>query len=118
VIARVQGMETAWKGLRVFVDVANLRAGQHWEEQLWSQISQADVFYLFWCRHARESDWVEKEWRFALERRGLDFIDPVPLEPPEYAPPPPELAVKHFNDPWVAHISTSGHDRSRPKHSP
>jgi len=111
VVARVQGMESAWKGLSVFMDTMDLRAGQHWEEQLWNAISQSDVFYLFWCRHALKSAWVEREWRFALEKRGLDFIDPVPLESPKYAPPPPELAVKHFDDPWLVYISSAGHSQ-------
>jgi hypothetical protein len=101
VIARVQGMQAAFKGLKVFVDIVELRAGQHWEQELWRLIPASDVFYLFWCRHARQSEWVEKEWRCALERRGLDFIDPVPLEAPEYAVPPKELSAKHFNDPLL-----------------
>jgi hypothetical protein len=41
---------------------------------------------------------VEKEWRCALEARGIDFIDPVPLESPDIAPPPIELVELHFND--------------------
>jgi hypothetical protein len=54
---------------------------------------------------------VQKEWRYALRAKGLDFIDFVPLEPPEKAPPPRELAhKKHFNDPILAFISKSGHD--------
>lgn len=112
VITRVQGMESAWKGLKVFVDAAHLRAGQNWEQELWKTISEADVFYLFWCRHALRSTWVEKEWRYALEKRGLDFIDPVPLESPEFAPPPPSLAAKHFNDPWLAHLTSAGHGQA------
>jgi hypothetical protein len=43
---------------------------------------------------------VEKEWRWALASRGIEFIDPVPLESPSDAPPPSELASLHFND-WV-----------------
>ena len=49
--------------------------------------------------------WVEKEWRCAYQAKGLDFIDPVPFEPPEKATPPPELAAKHFNDPLLAHMT-------------
>lgn len=109
VIARVQGMESAYKGLSVFLDAAALRAGQNWEREIWQTISRADVFYLFWCRHALNSPWVEREWRYALNERGLDFIDPVPLESPEFAPPPTDLASKHFNDPWLVHIAGTGH---------
>lgn len=104
VIARVQGMEAAAKHLKVFVDVVDLRSGDLWEHKLWDVIPQSDIFYLFWCRHAQASPWVEKEWRCAVTKRGLDFIDPVPLESPDHAPPPTELASKHFNDPLLAFI--------------
>lgn len=105
VLARVQGMEAAYRGLKVFVDVVDLRSSRYWEAELRKRIPESDVFYLFWCRHANQSEWVEKEWRCALDARGLDFIDPVPLEGPEHAPPPKELAAKHFNDPLLAFIA-------------
>jgi hypothetical protein len=108
VLARVQGMEAAYKGLRVFVDVTGLRGGVKWEEELIEQITHSDVFYLFWCRHARASEWVEKEWRLFLSKKGMDFIEPVPLESPAIAVPPPELASKHFYDPIVPHIAAAG----------
>jgi hypothetical protein len=108
VLSRVQGMETAYKGLDVFVDVVDLRSGQNWEQELGKRIAAADVFYLFWCRHAMNSEWVGKEWHSALETKGLDFIDPVPLEPPKFAPPPQQLATKHFNDPLLAFIAEAG----------
>jgi len=108
VLSRVQGMEAAWKGLDVFVDVVSLRSGQNWQPELVKHISEADVFYLFWCRHAQQSEWVGKEWRLALQARGQDFIDPVPLESPQEAPPPPELEGRHFNDPVLAFIVAAG----------
>ena len=98
VLLLVQGIEKA--GVDVFLDVLSLRSGQRWEEELRRRIPRSDVFYLFWSENARRSDWVEKEWRCALETRGLDFIDPVPLAPPDEVPPPPELASRHFND-WA-----------------
>jgi hypothetical protein len=88
--------------LDVFVDVMSLRSGDIWADKLREAILKVDVFYLFWCGHALQSSWVEKEWRCAYEARGLSFIDPVPLESPEFAPPPPELSSKHFNDPVLA----------------
>lgn len=100
VLGRVQGMQKALHNLEVFLDVLNLRSGQNWEQELYREISQCDVFYLFWSGHARNSEWVGREWRCALDRRGIDFIDPVPLADPKVVPPPPELASKHFND-WV-----------------
>jgi serine/threonine protein kinase len=108
ILARVQGMEAAFKGLRVFTNADALRATTYWEGELHAHINAADVFYLFWCRHAMTSDWVSREWRWALKSKGLDFIDPVPLESPEHAPPPAELAAKHFNDPLQAFIAAAG----------
>lgn len=98
VFKRIQGIHQVAPDLDIFVDVDSLHSGQDWEKELWRQISGRDVFFLFWSSNALKSKWVEKEWRFALEKRGPDFIDPVPLEPPDQAPPPPELASKHFND--------------------
>jgi hypothetical protein len=108
VLNRVQGIEVAYKGLDVFVDIINLRSGQDWERELADRISNSDVFYLFWCRHAMHSEWVAKEWQSALAAKGREFIDPVPLETPDVAPPPPELAAKHFNDPLLAFIAAAG----------
>ena len=82
-----------------------LRAGEYWEAELRKRIPSTDVFYLFWCRHAKESKWVDMEWRCALRERGLDFIDPVPLEPPTFAEPPVELASKHFNDALLPYMA-------------
>jgi hypothetical protein len=70
--------------------------------------SNYDLFYLFWCRHSKASKWVQKEWRCAFDTKGIDFIDPIPLEDPRYASPPAELADKHFNDPFVAFIVAAG----------
>ena len=82
--------------------------GRIGNESLQSIFRQSDVFYLFWCRHAMKSDWVDKEWHWALAAKGQDFIDPVPLQKPELAPPPKELAAKHFNDPLLAFIAAAG----------
>ncbi len=102
VLARVQGIEKAAPFMKVFLDVLSLRSGASWEEEILRLIPTNDIFYLFWSGHARDSKYVEAEWRCALKTRGIDFIDPVPLVPPEEAPPPSELAAKHFNDWTVA----------------
>lgn len=104
VLARIQGIRKAAPELEVFLDVLSLRSGQYWEQELWKVIPSSDIFYLFWSENAKRSEWVEKEWRCALEARGLDFIDPVPLVSPDIAPPPPELASRHFNDLMLAFI--------------
>jgi hypothetical protein len=107
VISRVQGIKKVAPNLDVFIDVDSLRSGTYWEQEIERRIPESDVFYLFWSRRARQSVWVEKEWRLAYSAKGLDFIDPVPLESPELAPPPPELAAKNFREPLLAH-STPG----------
>lgn len=48
----------------------------------------------------QDPSWVEREWRIALRTGKPNFIDPVPLQTPDEAPPPPELASLHFND-WM-----------------
>jgi TIR domain len=111
VLARVQGIQKIQPTLNVFLDVMKLRSGDDWKRRLEEEIVKAGVFYLFWCRHARRSEWVGREWRYALRAKGLDFIDPVPFEPPDKAPPPWRLSgKKHFNDPILAFMTTSGHD--------
>jgi hypothetical protein len=105
VLGRVQGMTKVRPDLDVFVDVLSLRSGQNWERQIRQQIPARDVFFLFWSSHAARSKEVDKEWHIALEMRGLDYIDPIPLTDPRIAPPPQELARLHFNDLYVAHIN-------------
>jgi kumamolisin len=100
VLGRIQGIQKVAPDLDIFLDVLSLRSGQEWEKELWREIPARDIFYLFWSRHARKSKWVEKEWRCALSERGIEFIDPIPLESPEKSPPPAELSSLHFND-WV-----------------
>ena len=100
VLGRLQGIRKAAPYLDIFFDVLTLRSGQKSVEETETMIPASDVFYLFWSLNARSSVWVEREWRIALHTGRHDFIDPVPLQPPEDAPPPPELAGLHFND-WM-----------------
>jgi hypothetical protein len=103
VLARVQGMEKL--GINVFVDVRNLKSNDAYPAYLLRQIESSDVLYLFWSRHAKESAWVEREWRHGLQMKGVHFIDPVPLTDPRKVQPPAELAGhKHFNDWTLAYI--------------
>ncbi len=98
VLGRIQGIHKVAPEMEIFLDVVSLRSGQNWERELWRVIPASDIFYLFWSSHARKSEWVEKEWRCALRERGIEFIDPIPLEPPQESPPPVELSSLHFND--------------------
>jgi hypothetical protein len=100
VLTCVQGLQKGVPDLEIFMDVLSLRSGQYWEQELRNVIPKSDVFYLFWSQNAKDSCWVEKEWRCALETRGLDFIDPIPLVSPDLVPPPTELKGRHFSD-WT-----------------
>jgi len=83
-------------GVEVFVDCLDIKEGIQWKEVLDREIISRDTFLLFWSRHARESRWVEREWRHALRVRGLAYISPNALEPTELCPPPSELAGLQF----------------------
>lgn len=85
------------------MDVVSFRSGERWEQRLESEIVSRDVLYLFWSQAATQSPWVDREWRIAYKAKGLEGIDPVPLDPPETAPPPPELAALHFNE-WTLQV--------------
>ena len=88
-------------GIDIFWDRFSLKPGDRWKDKLRQEIKERDLFYLFWSRNAKESEWVEWEWRTALDEKGLDAIEPQPLVPPQEAPPPEELKVLHFNDAYM-----------------
>jgi hypothetical protein len=96
VLSRVQGIRAS--GISVFLDALSLRAGADWQKSLYAEIDRCDELFLFWSEAASKSEWVEREWRYALEKHGADFISPVPLADPRVAPPPADLRSKHFND--------------------
>ena len=101
VAAIIQGMKKARPDLDIFFDIESLRSGQKWEEALWSEIDRRDMLYLCWSHNASESKWVDREWRYALDTKGEECIEPIPLESPDTCPPPAELQMKHFNDKMV-----------------
>jgi hypothetical protein len=86
------------KGLKVFTDCLDMKPGETWKQRLEAEIPGSDLFLLFWSRAASASQWVSWEWHTALDRKGLAAIQPMPLEAPQVAPPPPELSSLHFND--------------------
>lgn len=94
----IQGMKKARPDMDIFFDVDSLRSGDDWEEALWREIDKRDVLFLCWSRYARDSKWVDAEWRYAFKNKGPDSIEPVPIDPPGSCPPPDELSRKHFND--------------------
>jgi serine/threonine protein kinase len=94
VLQWARGAEVA--GVDVFLDVLKLRESDRWETELMQQVPAKDLFCLFWSEPASKSPWVEREWRYALAARGLDYVHPVPLADPRTLPPPRELQEKHF----------------------
>lgn len=98
VASRVQGMLKARPDMNLFFDVDSLRSGDDWERTLRAEIDRRDVLFLFWSKAAKESEWVAKEWKYALNTKGPEVIEPVPMDPPDQCPPPEELRGKHFND--------------------
>lgn len=94
----IQGMQKARPDMDIFFDVESLRSGDDWESALRREIEKRDILFLCWSNYARSSEWVEKEWRYALSNKGIDAIEPVPLVSPVECPPPEELKSKHFND--------------------
>lgn len=95
VLGRIRSLQI-FTGIDVFFDCLSLHPGEPWKTRIKQEISQRDIFWLFWSRHAQASTWVEWEWRTALAVRALDYIQPHPLEPPDVAPPPEELSSLQF----------------------
>ncbi|MCX6900268.1 MAG: tetratricopeptide repeat protein [Verrucomicrobia bacterium] len=76
-------------------DWVHLRAGEHWNDRLKELIRSADLFQLFWSHNARESNYVEQEWRYACALPRPNFVRPTYWEDP--CPPiPSELGEVHF----------------------
>jgi hypothetical protein len=100
VLDRVASLRLA-AGLDVFMDCLSLKPGEPWKKVLRTEIQRRDVFLLFWSCRARDSQWVEWEWRTALRLKRRGAIQPHPLEPVSVAPPPKELAMLHFGDAYV-----------------
>lgn len=96
--ALVQGMMKARPDMELFFDMKDLHSGDQWEGTLYHKIEQSDTLFLCWSRNAKNSPWVDKEWRYALATKGVEAIEPIPIDPPDVCPPPQELAAKHFND--------------------
>jgi hypothetical protein len=76
-------------------DVVHLRSGQAWDDRLLGMIKDADIFQLFWSSNSARSDYVEREWRYALALSRQAFIRPAFWEVPMPSPPQP-LQGLHF----------------------
>ncbi|HOC55787.1 MAG TPA: tetratricopeptide repeat protein [Verrucomicrobiota bacterium] len=85
-------------GIEYRQDIFSLEPGDEWLSKLRGWIEESDVFLLFWSSNAKESKWVEMEWRHALNLGRQGFIRPVSIEGPPLPAPPPELAHLHFGE--------------------
>lgn len=105
IIPIIQGMKKMRPDLDIFFDIDSLKSGERWETVIKREIIKRDIMFLCWSRSAKESTWVEMEWRYALQNKGIDAIEPIPLESPLHCPPPRELETKHFNDRELYYIA-------------
>ncbi len=92
-------------GIDFFQDILSLEPGARWEQGLYKEIDNCDMFLLFWSEHARNSEWVGKEARYAIARRAktgetTPDIVPLVLEGPPSPLPHDFLAHLHFDD-WM-----------------
>ena len=62
----------------VFFDLESLRPGDKWEAKIEQALIVATSVFVFWCKHAEQSDWVRKESEIAM-RLGKRVI-PVLLD--------------------------------------
>ena len=95
-LSRVLGIRDVVPEMKFWLDRQSLNAGDLWREEIRKAISISDILLLFWSLAASQSPEVEKEWRYGLEQKGLSFIAPVPLDPPEVCPPPEALSELNF----------------------
>ncbi len=101
VLKRVQMLDKV--GIEFFQDVLSLNPGERWEQKLYENIDDADVFFLFWSSAAKKSKWVLQELEYAIKQKqgneeNPPFIKPVPIEGPPIVKPPEQLGHMHFND--------------------
>ena len=73
----------------VFQDLLSLEPGERWARAIYKNIDKSDVFFLFWSTAAKNSEWVMKEVRYAIERHGGDDLAPPEIVPVIIEGPPP-----------------------------
>jgi hypothetical protein len=114
VLGRVRSLQI-YTGIDVFLDCLSIRPGEKWKPKLEDEIRIREIFWLFWSRRAKKSEWVEWEWRTALKYKSLEGIQPHPLEPEELAPPPEELSDLQFGSMYEWYLTDLKKFRHRPR---
>lgn len=94
----VQALKTARPDMDIFFDLTKLRSGEYWENRLMKEIEKREVLFLCWSVNASKSEWVEREWKTMLDLKGLNAIEPIPLDDPQLCPVPQDLKPLHFDD--------------------
>jgi hypothetical protein len=120
VLKRVQGIKAT--GTECFMDKMTFKPGEDWRSAIYCLIESSDVFYLFWSRRARASEWVQREIDLALEQQRVVKVKPVilplPLESTAIVPPPEKLKHMHFDDPMLDHLDAQRYRQSLQQPSP
>ena len=96
-LSRVLSIQTLAPDMSFWLDKQSMDAGAVWRDEVRRAIRISDMLLLFWSVAASKSKEVEAEWEYAYEERGLSFITPVPLDPPDQCPPPEKLSALNFN---------------------
>lgn len=71
-------------GVQVFIDVAGIAYGDRWQDTLQQALDQCERVLVFWSLAAKASEWVDREWRYALQlgkRIVPTLLDDTPLPP-------------------------------------
>lgn len=97
VLERVASIEVS-AGLKVWMDVIDLRMGDQWNPKLDEHIRASDRFLLFWSEHAADSDWVTWERKKAVELHGERVLELHLLRFTPIEKVPEDLRKYHFND--------------------
>lgn len=101
----VSKIATAYRaaGVQHFWDRTSLESGEEWSPRLRKEIERSDLFHLCWSKAAAQSEWVEKEAKYALVRRRRSGgkhpnITVQMLDGPPWAPHPKALDSINFDD--------------------
>ena len=112
-------------GVQVFMDVRDIDYGERWAAALKRAIDGCERVIVFWSAAAKVSDWVEREWRMAVERGKKivpTLLDDTPLpreladfqalkrHPLQIVPPPTDARIGPSAGPFVP--------TSRPRNRP
>lgn len=69
-------------GVQVFIDVSGIDYGDRWQDVLRGALEKCERVMVFWSLAAKASEWVDREWRYALslgKRIVPTLLDRTPL---------------------------------------